>query len=160
MRYGLPLFIFFLACWAVMVLGAFFRPWLLLPDICMVATIYVFYFAPKAPIWRCLLPITLLMDIGANVCFGFHGLLYVLTAAAVFPLRPYWQITSVFEQLIGMILVASGFTVLQFLLLYVLEGIPAPVGWPWTIVILILLWPIMRGIAAWFVLKYLPRENS
>lgn len=126
----------------------------------MVAIVYLYYFAPKVPLWRCLLPITLLMDIAANVCFGFHGLLYALTALVVFPLRPYWQITSVFEQLVGMIFLTIGYTVVKFLMLYILEGIPAPSGWLWTAAMLILVWPIMRGICSWFVLKYLPRETS
>lgn len=160
MRYALPMSLFLILCWALMVLLSYFRPWILLPDIPMVAMVYFYYFAPKVPLWRCVFPLTLLMDMAANVCFGFHGVLYALAALVIFPLRPYWQMTSVFEQLVAVIFLALGYTVVKFLMLYVIAGIPAPTGWLWSVLMLIGVWPLMRALTGWFVLKYFPRERS
>lgn len=160
MRYVVPMMAFFLLCWVVMVILSYFQPWLLLPDITMISMVYFYYFSPKAPLWRCLFPLTILMDMSANVCLGFHGVLYALTALVVFPLRPYWQMTSLFEQLFAVIFFALGYIVVKFLMLYVVEGIPAPNGWLWTVVMLLVVWPLMRGLTGWLVFTYFPREHS
>lgn len=150
----LPLFLYFFACWLLLSLAAFFRPWLLLPDIIAMALLYLFYYQPQLPLWRAFLPVSLLMDLSAQVSLGFHGLLYALAALIVFPLHSYWRTVSVFEQLLGVLFLGVGLTVLKFLLLYVLEGVPAPSGWLWCIAAQLLAWPLMRMLSLIFMQQY------
>lgn len=160
MRVVPAVLLYFLLAWVVMVVAAFFRTWFLLPDLLLPVILYLFYYYPSVPLWRCLIPVSLLMDLAGQVSFGFHGLLFTITAFVAFPLRPYWQMVSVFEQIAGMICLSIGFQVVRFLLLYMIEGIPAPQGWYWIMLWQMLIFPVMRGVTTWFVLRYLPREAS
>lgn len=156
----MPVALFLFFCWALTIVAVFFRPIFLLPDVLMLAMLYLFYFSPQVKLWRYLLPISLLMDLAAQVVLGFHGILYLSFAIIIFPLRPYWQVLSLFEQVMGIICTAVGFQILRYLFLYLIEGIPAPAGWYWTILLQIIIWPFMRRITEWFSIRYLPREPS
>lgn len=150
----------FLGGWAATVLVSFWVPWILLPDLLMVMMIYLYYYAPQSPLWRCLLPISLLMDLSVQVPFGFHGLLYVLVAGLAFPLRQYWRVCSFVEQMLAVLLMAVFYPLIRFLLIYLLFGISAPAGWYWTIVGQILLWPVLRALMQRFAARHLLRGLS
>lgn len=150
----LLLFAYFFCCWLALIAGAFFHAWLLLPDIVLMVLLYLFYCQPQLPLWRTCLPITLLLDLSAQVSIGFHGFLYGLTALMILPLHHYWRTVSVFEQLLGVLFLGAGFVVLKFLLLYILEGIPAPAGWLWSFIWQLLAWFVMRVVSLFFLQCY------
>ena len=150
----LPLLLYFFVCWLLLTVGAYFRPWLLLPDITVMVLLYLFYYQPRLPLWRAFLPISFLLDLSAQVSIGFHGVLYGLTALLIFPLHTYWRTVSVFEQLLGVIFLGAGFIVLKFLLLYIVEGIPAPAGWLWCFLLQLAAWPLMRMLSLIFMQYY------
>lgn len=149
-------FMLFLA-WAIMVFAAFFIPFPLLPDVIVVIAVYLCCFVPEVPQWRCVLPVSLLMDMAAHVFFGFHGLLYALVALSVVPLRRSWQYASFFERAIAVVSLSIVFQLAKFLLYFLVAGIPAPPGWYQTIVAQIVIWPLVGGLSGWFVRRYLAR---
>ena len=83
MRSTTPLGGLFLALWALMVGADYYAPWFVLPDVVMVTALYVFLFIPQLPLWRWLLPTSLLMDVASGSPFGFHALFYALAAGAL-----------------------------------------------------------------------------
>lgn len=160
MRFFFPIWFLFFAAWAVMTFAAFFIPWPLLPDVVVVMAVYLHYFVPAVPRWRCLLPVSLLMDMAAHVFFGFHGLLYGVTALAVAPVRRFWQRAHFFEKTICVVAVSVAFQVAKFLLYFLAADIPAPSGWYRTMVAQIVIWPLVSAVVGWFVRRHLPRAVS
>ena len=156
MRDYLPVFAVLFFAWASMTLAAFFIPWPLLPDVVVVIVVYLQFFAPSAPRWRCVLPLSLLMDMAARVCFGSHGLLYGLVALSALPLRRAWQRAPLFERLFAVVSIAVVFQIAKFLLYFLVAAVPAPVGWYFTMLAQIVVWPLV----CWLVRPYLPREVS
>ena len=49
-----------------MVGADYYAPWFVLPDVVMVTAVYVFLFIPQLPLWRWLLPTSLLMDVASG----------------------------------------------------------------------------------------------
>lgn len=152
-------FLLFLA-WATMVFAAFFIPFPLLPDVVVVIAVYLHYFVPAVPQWRCVLPVSLLMDMAAHVFFGFHGLLYAVAALSVAPVRRSWQYASFFERSIAVVAISIAFQVAKFLLYFLVAGIPVPPGWYQTIAAQIVIWPFVGGLSGWFVRRYFARALS
>lgn len=150
----LPLALYFFCCWLVLNIAAYFQAWLLLPDLLLMALLYLFYYQPQLPLWRAFLPISLLLDLSAQLPLGFHGVFYGLAALLVFPLRDYWRRVSVFEQLLALSFLTLLLTVLKFLLLYWVVGIPAPAAWLWCLLGQLAAWPVMRMISLWFMSNY------
>lgn len=155
-----PVFLFLLSGWAVQMLLAVFAPWIVLPDILVVMMVYLYFHAPTLPIWRYLLPVSLLADMAASVWLGFHGLLYTIMAFALFPMRRFWIVSSTFEQIAAMIVTSVCFVILKFLLFYLVMRVPAISGWYGSILAQLLIWPIINVLTSKFIMRFIPREHE
>lgn len=123
--------IFLLFWWAVMLAADFFFAWFKLPDAVLAGVLYWFVLCPAQPLWRWVLPVSLLMDVAADVPLGFHALLYTLAALAVLPLLDIWRSSAPVVAVFIVIGVALLLQILRCLLHFFLSGIPAPSGWLW-----------------------------
>lgn len=157
MRSFLVIFCLFFVEWLLTAFVHYYLPWVLLPDLFLVSIVYLRFVAPQLPVWRTLLPISLLMDMGAAVPLGFHGLLYVVVAFVAYGIRAYWQRAPVFEQLLAVTIISAGFIIVKFMAYYFLFGIPAPHDWYWTLLAQIAIWPFVRYLTLWVVMRFLPR---
>ena len=72
----------------------YYAPWFVLPDVVMVTALYVFLFIPQLPLWRWLLPTSLLMDVASGSPFGFHALFYALAALMALPFPNIWRMAA------------------------------------------------------------------
>lgn len=137
---------------------AFFMPWLSVPDLMMPALLYIYYYRPNLPLWRAMFVVSLLMDLSANVHFGFYGLFYGLFALALFPLRFYWKSVSDFMQIFLLFVIVFVFAFIKIFLLYVFEGVHALKFWWLTILFQFVLWVPMRFLTLW-VLRFFPNRK-
>lgn len=142
-RYS-SLFLFFFILWAVMLIIAFFVSWSRCPDLLVIGLVYAYFFNPDAPVWRALLPVSLLCDFAGHVPLGMHGVWYALAALVTFPLWRYWTVASTFERLAGIIGFCTLFQVVKCISMYIVLGIPAPNMWYLTIVWQLLALPFVR----------------
>ena len=147
MRNTSPLGGLFLLLWALMVGADFYAPWFVLPDVVMVAALYLFLFVSQLPLWRWLLPVSLLMDVASASPFGFHALFYALGALMVSPFPGIWRMAAPVVSVMVLCLLAFALQVLRCLLFYLWQGVPAPPGWLWGGLLSLLLLPLVRWFA-------------
>lgn len=89
MRSSYPVGLLFVLLWALMVGADFYASWFVLPDVVVIVALYFFLFVPQLPLWRWLLPVSLLMDVASTAPFGFHALFYALAALMSLPFPGY-----------------------------------------------------------------------
>ena len=147
MRSTTPLGGLFLALWALMVGADYYAPWFVLPDVVMVTALYVFLFIPQLPLWRWLLPTSLLMDVASGSPFGFHALFYALGALMALPFPGIWRMAAPIVSVLVLGALAFALQVVRCLLFYLWQGVPAPPGWLWGGLLSLLLLPILRWFA-------------
>jgi len=129
MRSTTPLGGLFLALWALMVGADYYAPWFVLPDVVMVTALYVFLFIPQLPLWRWLLPTSLLMDVASGSPFGFHALFYALAALMALPFPNIWRMAAPIVSVLVLGALAFALQVVRCLLFFLWQGGPAPPGW-------------------------------
>ncbi|MDO4642813.1 MAG: rod shape-determining protein MreD [Cardiobacteriaceae bacterium] len=141
----LGLLLFFL--WAMMLVMDFYVPWFVLPDVIVIVVLYVFLFVPQLPLWRWVLPISLLMDVASDSPFGFHALFYTLAALMSLPFPKIWRMVAPIVGVFVLCLLAIVLQILRCLLLFLWQGIPASPGWMWGALFSLLLLPLLRWLA-------------
>lgn len=143
-------FVFVLFLLAIIVMQAldYFFNWWLLPDLLVLMLLQLVFIVPSPSIWRFLLPLSLLMDISAQMFLGFYGLLYGLSVLMLLPLTKFWLQGSALEQLLLVVVFSLVFVVSKYLLAYLLTASPAPSGWYWPVLTQVMCWPLLRGIVA------------
>lgn len=148
------------AAWFVMLLGDWFLPWFVLPDVVFILWIALLFALNAAPVWPPLLLVGLLMDLSAGVGLGFHALAYGVCALPVLLTMRQMRLASGVEQLVVLLLFSALAAMVKGVLLYVVEGVPMPSGWVLSAGLQILLWPFARAAAEWVMRPYLPREDA
>lgn len=146
--------------WLMMLFGDWFLPWFVLPDLVMLVWIALRFAFAAAPLWPPLLLVSLFMDIAAQTPLGFHALVQALCALLLLPGMARLRLSSGVEQLVVMAFVAVFAALGKGLLLYVLLGMPMPVGWPLGVFVQMLLWPFARAFGEALMRPHLPRDDS
>lgn len=148
------------AAWLLMLLGDWFLPWFVLPDLVMLAWIALRFAFAAAPLWPPLLLVSLFMDVDAQVPLGFHALVQAVCALLLLPGMARLRLSSGVEQLTVLAFVAVLAALGKGLLLYVMLGMPMPTGWPLGVFVQIFLWPFARALGEALMRPYLPRDET
>lgn len=148
------------AAWLLMLLGDWFLPWFVLPDLVMLAWIALRFAFVTAPLWPPLLLVSLFMDVGAQVPLGFHALVQGGCALLLLPGMARLRLSSGVEQLLVMAVMAIFAALGKGLLLYVMLGMPMPTGWPLGVFVQIFLWPFARALGEVLMRPYVPRDEA
>lgn len=146
-RSSYPVGLLFMLLWALMVGADFYASWFVLPDVVIVTALYLFLFVPQLPLWRWLLPVSLLMDVAAATPFGFHALFYALAALMSLPFPGVWRMAAPAVSVLVLCLLAFALQVLRCLMLFAWQGVPAPPGWLWGGMLALLCLPFLRWLA-------------
>lgn len=112
-----------------MLAADFFFAWFKLPDAVLAGVLYWFVLFPEQPLWRWVLPVSVLMDVAADVPLGFHALFYTLAILAILPVLDFWRSSAPVVALTLVVVMALLLQILRCLLHFFLSGIPAPSGW-------------------------------
>lgn len=142
--------------WLLMVVLKFFVAWFALPELVLMTAVVLFFAQPLVPIWRALLPLSLLSDVATGSYLGYHAGFYVLVLALCYRLRPLWFEASLMTRAIVLVVMSGAVQVLRCLLLYVLMDIVAPNGWVWGAVLQGILFPFVAELGLWSVHRFAP----
>lgn len=119
------------AAWLLMLLGDWFLPWFVVPDMVLLAWIALRFALDSVPLWAPLLFVSVLLDVSAGTGLGFHALVYALCALLILPGMRHVRLSSGVEQLVILAGISIVAALAKGILLYVLDGIPMPLGWCW-----------------------------
>ena len=149
-----------LGAWLLMLFADWFLPWFVVPDMVLLTWIALIFALESVPLWLPLACISLMLDVSAGVNFGFHGVVYGLCAVMLLPGMRHMRLSSGVEQLVTIFGISIVAALVKGVLLYVVAGIPMPLGWVLAVGVQMLLWPFIRAIAEWVMRPYVPREDG
>ncbi|MDO5090073.1 MAG: hypothetical protein Q4D61_00870 [Cardiobacteriaceae bacterium] len=149
-----------LGAWLAMMLGDWFFPWLVLPDLVLLAWIALVFAFAAVPLWPAVAFVSVLLDVSADVPLGLHGLAYALCAFLLLPGMRRLRLSSGVEQLTVIAFISVCAALVKGILLYVLVDMPMPVGWPLGVFVQMLLWPFARALGEALMRPHLPRDES
>ncbi|MDO4435610.1 MAG: rod shape-determining protein MreD [Cardiobacteriaceae bacterium] len=143
-----------LLAWLSMLVAKFFVSWFVLPDMVLMVAVVLFFAQPVQPLWRILLPISLLSDVAAGTYLGYHAAFYVLVLLLCYRLKLLWFEASLLVRTVLLVVMSGVVQVLRCLLLYLLMDIVAPKGWAWGALMQGLLFPFMAEWILWCVHRF------
>lgn len=129
--------------WAVMMLMDGFMAWFAVPDLVLLWWLAIFFQPQVLPLWRKVLPFSLLLDVSAAVPLGFYAMYYSLLALMLLPAQRWarWRTLGQVWLLAGLAMCVA--VLLRALLLYMVLGLATPTGWGVGVALQIVCWPLV-----------------